>query len=489
MLSPVRSDRTVLVRPERIHLHLWGVLAVLGRIRRLLQLIFRSPSALICLCVGAAGWIAWHYLPPAIPLVMLASIISGQGLWMWCWPDSYEKQVHLRLRSYWREHWVYRRRWSAVMETAGLLAVRNGRRYAPDLRKVTSTRNVDTVRIRLLPGQHIADFEDRSERLAVSFGGYNCRVHTIPGSVREIQLWMLADDPLAEMVAPFNVDPGDPLPAAGMPVGLREDGEIWRLRLVNEYRQATYGHILFVGATRSGKSSAVWALLRCCMPAIRYGLIKVWCIDPKGGVEFAMAGQLFDRVAFGDADDPLAYESDYAELLEDAVLEMRRRQARLRGHVRAHGATVDEPLMLIVVDEIASLTEWMTDRPTKQRISSALALLQSQGAGAGVIVIGAAQDARKEILQYRGLFTVRNLFRVAEAQDVTTVLGPGARDRGALADRIPDTLRGVSYVQVEGIAEPVRVRYSWISDAEIDRMAAAMATPAPVVQLRPGKAA
>jgi S-DNA-T family DNA segregation ATPase FtsK/SpoIIIE len=50
---------------------------------------------------------------------------------------------------------------------------------------------------------------------------------------------------------------------------------------------------------------------------------------------------------------------------------------------------------------------------------------------------------------------------------VNLVLGPGARNRGALCDQIPDTLPGVGYVAVDGIAEPVRVRFSHVTDANI----------------------
>ena len=50
------------------------------------------------------------------------------------------------------------------------------------------------------------------------------------------------------------------------------------------------------------------------------------------------------------------------------------------------------------------------------------------------------------------------------------VLGPGARNRGALCDQIPDTLPGIGYVTVDGVAEPVRVRFSHITDATIAQL-------------------
>ena len=50
------------------------------------------------------------------------------------------------------------------------------------------------------------------------------------------------------------------------------------------------------------------------------------------------------------------------------------------------------------------------------------------------------------------------------------VLGPGARNRGALCGQIPDSLPGVGYVAVDGVAEPIRVRFSHITDHTISQL-------------------
>ena len=46
-------------------------------------------------------------------------------------------------------------------------------------------------------------------------------------------------------------------------------------------------------------------------------------------------------------------------------------------------------------------------------------------------------------------------------------MGPGARNRGAYCDLIPDSLPGVGYVTVDGIAEPIRVRFCYYTDDDI----------------------
>ena len=42
-----------------------------------------------------------------------------------------------------------------------------------------------------------------------------------------------------------------------------------------------------------------------------------------------------------------------------------------------------------------------------------------------------------------------------------------ARERGARADQIPESLPGVGYVRLDGVREPARVRASYVTDADI----------------------
>ena len=95
---------------------------------------------------------------------------------------------------------------------------------------------------------------------------------------------------------------------------------------------------------------------------------------------------MFTRFIYGDPDDDTLYELDFAHVLEDAVFVMRRRQATLRGHTRLHTPMVAEPLIVVVIDELASLTAYVIDRDAKKRITAALSLLLSQGRAVGVSV-------------------------------------------------------------------------------------------------------
>ncbi|MGH3094544.1 MAG: hypothetical protein ACRDMV_00915, partial [Streptosporangiales bacterium] len=222
----------------------------------------------------------------------------------------------------------------------------------------------------------------------------------------------------------------------------------------------------------------LWSLIRCLGTLIRDRLVEVWAIDPKGGMELAAGQPLFARYCYGDeATDTTeprkrAYELSFAEVLEAAVDVMRERQARLRGHTRVHKPTVDDPLVVILVDELASLTDYVTDRDAKKRIGAALQLLLSQGRACGVVVVAALQDPRKDVLPFRGLFPTRIGLRVSEPDEADLVLGKGMRDKGARCEEISPDTPGVGYVAIDGQPEPVRVRFGFVDDEEITRIAA-----------------
>ena len=131
---------------------------------------------------------------------------------------------------------------------------------------------------------------------------------------------------------------------------------------------------------------------------------------------------------------------------------------------------------MVVVDELAALTAWVTDRTMRKRIDSALSLLLSQGRAVGVVVVGALQDPRKDVIPQRDLFPIRVGLAVCEADHVRLSLGTDAHNRGAHCELIPETMPGVAYVAVDGIPDPVRVRFAWHDDPTI----AAARTPAAV---------
>ena len=152
------------------------------------------------------------------------------------------------------------------MDTAGLNAHRSGIEHLPVLGRVRSTRGVDRVGVRMLPGQTAADWGKIADRLAQTFGALDCRIRTIPGKVHELELWFLTTDPLAQPVQPLKAV--SPVCWDGLPVGLREDGQAYRLRIRGT-------HVLVVGATGAGKGSVLWSIITQLVPGVCDGTVRL----------------------------------------------------------------------------------------------------------------------------------------------------------------------------------------------------------------------
>jgi S-DNA-T family DNA segregation ATPase FtsK/SpoIIIE len=281
-----------------------------------------------------------------------------------------------------------------------------------------------------------------------------------PGRIR---LKFTRRDPLTEPLA--ALEPADKPDLTGLPVGRTEDGSPWRLRLLGT-------QLLVAGATGAGKGSVVWSLIRALGPAIRDRDVQVWAVDPKGGMELTPGAGLFTRFAYTDPEAMVT-------LLEDAVYLMRERAERLRcAGLRAHTPDPSDPLVVVVVDELAALTAYGGDRDLKRRAEAALQLLLSQGRAPGVLVVAAVQDPGKDVIGFRDLFPSRVALRLLEDVQVDMVLGRSARQRGAECDRIPASLPGIGYVVLEGVREPVRVRAAYVTDQDLAHM---------VERYRPGR--
>ena len=312
------ADRPAYWRAETVRISLWAVfgLWLARRLARLLLLIVRSPSAVIGITVVTAGVAGWQLVGPALPISVVCVVVTGLVAWWMAWPGSFEQHARLRFRSWWRGHLIYRGRWAAALDTAGLTVERQGTDYIPPLLKIASTRSVDRVTVKMLAGQTIEDFAAVADRLAQTFGALDCRVRSVPRRRHLLQLWFLINDPLEDIVAPLPPDPDCLI--KGIPVALAEDGTLYRLQLVGN-------HLLIVGATGAGKASVIWSILAGLVEQIAAGLVKVWAVDPKGGIEFAPGRHLFDRFAYGDTTTAGGYEESLAALLEDALQVMRER--------------------------------------------------------------------------------------------------------------------------------------------------------------------
>jgi S-DNA-T family DNA segregation ATPase FtsK/SpoIIIE len=424
---------------------------------RLLRLAFRHPVAATVLALLAFLWLAigWIGLSAMTAWVVLVLVI-----WRCYWPSGFAQWVAALARSAWRA-WVYRRRWHAVMSIADLAPFYRGRIVVPVLVKVASTRYVDPVAVRLVSGQSAADFAKKADNLAHGFHAILCRVRTARSGA--VVLEFVRRDALAAII--FAVPISDQVDLKALPVGRREDGLPWLVKLHGT-------HVLVAGATGAGKASLLWGLIRAMFPLMRQGLVRVLAADPKL-MELAYGRVIFDTYG--------AYAADPASIvamLEAAVADMQSRAAMFAGRQRDHTPTPEHPFVVVLVDEVAFLTAYQPDRKLRERVHNALATLTTQGRAVGYAVVAALQDPRKDVLTIRNLFPDRIAMRLDEPEQVDMVLGDGARDRGAACELIstdPATGAGVAFVRVEADPDPVRVRAGWVSDADIRAMACQIA--------------
>ena len=374
------------------------------------------------------------------------------------WRRAHRRSWLRLVVSSWRATMVYRRNWQPAMITCGLATRAGDHEYVPEILCVRSTECVDRVLVQMLVGQAPDVFEASTNQLAHTFEALRVRVAVErPG---RIWLEFTHRDPLEDIV-PAIVPKGD-VDFAALRLGHQENGEDWTLRLIGS-------HLLIAGATGSGKGSVLWSVVRALGPAIRGGVVQLWAVDPKGGMELTPGAPLFTRYAFESA-------SAMVELLEDAVSFMRMRTEILRlAGQRALVPTIEDPLVVVVVDELAALTAYVGDRDLKRRAESALQVLLSQGRAPGVLVVAAVQDPGKDVVAFRDLFPSRIALRLLEDVQVDMVLGRSARQHGAECDRIPPSLPGVGYVVLDGVREPARVRAAYVSDDDLQQMVAEFA--------------
>ncbi|WP_434094027.1 FtsK/SpoIIIE domain-containing protein [Nonomuraea pusilla] len=419
----------------------------------LVRTVWRHPVAS---AVPVALGVIWALYGWPLTVSVAGFVVLALLAWAYAARDSFARLVGWRLLAWWRLMSVYRRHWHAVMEVSGLARRISGRVYMPRLVKVQCDGWADRVTVCMLDGQAVKDWTDRTDNLAQGFGSVSCRVALVKGG--RLVLTFPRSDPLAAPIPALAI-PDEPS-VGPVEIGKQEDGRPLKLKVHGT-------HVLIAGATGAGKGSFLWDTVRGLLPAMRAGLAEVWALDPKL-MELSFGRELFQGRY---ASDP----ADCADLLDEAVTVMQKRAARFAGLQRSHVPTIEDPFVLVLVDEVAFLTAYQPDKHLRQRISAALATLATQGRSVGVGVMAALQDPRKEVMNIRNLFPDKIALRLDESEQVDMVLGDGARDRGALADHIspvPQLGAGVAYMRLETSPEPVRVRAAYVSDDDIREMVA-----------------
>ncbi len=212
-----------------------------------------------------------------------------------------------------------------------------------------------------------------------------------------------------------------------------------------------------------------WSFAFGLAPAVRLGTVQLHGVDLKGGMEVLMGADLFTTRATNAGEAVL--------LLERLVDQMRARTRTYAGRVRTHVASTEEPLHVVMIDELAAITAYCPERDFQRRAEMAINLLCSQGRAPGFVVFACLQDPRKEVIPSRGLFTQMVGLRLKDAVETSMVLGEAAVASGAFCHRITRSVPGTGYVVPEDGGYPVRVRAGFVPDDQIRSVAAEYATP------------
>ncbi|MFY2860446.1 FtsK/SpoIIIE domain-containing protein, partial [Mycobacterium sp. THU-M104] len=434
---------------------IWGLVKAAGQ---LLWWAILFPVLSIPVIVSI--WVAIGHGPRAGALTAALAAAAYIG-WAALEPSSFTAWVTAPVRQRWLSWWRYHRTWDSVCALHGLTARLGERTLIPAVRSVQIGDHADVLIVRLVAGQSIRDWHKCGDALAAAWRANRLMIRaTTPGELRII---ISRGDVLAQPIALPMPTRATLVDLTAVRVGITEMRTWWQLPVVGQ-------HILIAGATGAGKGSVLWSLIAGLAPQVATGRVRLWVIDPKGGMELGAGAPMFSVFCHHTGQPTV-------ELLRGLVGLMQARANRLRGHTRLHAPSTTEPLIVVIIDEIAALTAYVSDRKLRTETEQLLGLLLSQGRAVGISVVAAVQDPAKDTLPVRQLFTVRIGLRMTEATQTAMVLGQGARDAGAECDLIADATPGVGYVMIDGTADPIRVRAFHVTDRDITLLARTFRAP------------
>ncbi|WP_326759439.1 FtsK/SpoIIIE domain-containing protein [Streptomyces phaeochromogenes] len=320
--------------------------------------------------------------------------------------------------------------------------------------------------VRLLPGQVPEDFVKSAPAMAEDWQVHAVRVTSWkPGLVR---IAASMADPLASPRVPKQRGPGYLLRVA---VGTLETGAAW----VMDLRRIP--HWLIVGATRSGKSTLINALVAGLAPQP----VALVGIDCKGGMELSLYEPRLSALATnrGQAVKLLA---ELVDLTLDRMTVCR--TARVRNIWGLPEKERPVPVV-VIVDEIAELflIASRNEKDEAHAAGTALIRLAQLGAALGVFLVVAGQrvgsDLGPGVTALRAQLGGRVCHRVAD---------PGTAEM-ALGDLNPDALKAAQAITPEQAGTAVlasgdgweRARSHLTTEADAEAIAAEYAHLTPVL--------
>lgn len=331
-----------------------------------------------------------------------------------------------------------------------LPALARGRRTAPGV-----------VSWRVIParGQTIGDISAAADRIRTAFRAVEVQVHddrSGRGLGVLVASWAAPIRPTIDQApAPPPAPPAPPPPSAPVVTldpAVTAHGERLSVPLIGPGSP----HILIAGETGSGKSGWLDAILWSLAPQEH---VAVSIIDPA----FVTAGRWAPRLTA-----VASFPAERDALIGWHVEEMTRRFVAMRsaGLTAIRTGAADTPLLVLVVDEFANLTD-----PQKKGLQT----IAQMGRKVGVVLVVATQHPSAKTIptEARGQFGRLVCLRVSEVEAAKAALGSsdGTRD-GHDPRQIPADAPGTGICVGWDTGRAVRARARFATDAQVQAKAA-----------------
>lgn len=246
-------------------------------------------------------------------------------------------------------------------------------------------------------------------------------------------------------------------------LGLKElDGEILYLNLGRAFggEQQHEPHTLIAGATGSGKSVLIQALILDIAATNPSRLAHIYLVDPKMGVDYSAIERL-PHLQGG-----IIVEQDRAiSLLDSLADEMERRYELFRSQgardLKTYNAKVEPaarlPMIFLIHDEFA---EWMLTEHYKDSVAATVQRIGVKARAAGMHLIFAAQrpDANVMPVQLRDNLGNRLILKVASVGTSEIALGT----KGA------ESLLGLGHLAARLGGQVIYAQAPFLSDEDIE---------------------
>lgn len=294
------------------------------------------------------------------------------------------------------------------------------------------------IRFHLTPalGARIATVRNLSEELALALGAPDVRVAR-DGEALAVEMPRPDAEPVR--LLPLLKSLGD-IPPLTACLGLSEDGRPLMIRLPSP----DVAHVLVAGATGSGKTDLIRAMLVSLALYNRQSKLQIALIDPKGR-------GLGPLAALPHTVDDIATDTASARyLLDKLVVEMERRDRE----------NVSSPRIVIAVDELYDLLT-----TGGKEIEVALVRIAQRGREAGLHLIAGVQKPSAAAIggMLKANFPVRLVGKVTSVEDAR--IAAGVSGTGA------EKLLGRGDFVAVAAGQTIRFQAGWIPPRDWDTIA------------------